>query len=92
MGIHAVSYYDEPDTHELVDVDYQCSYFCMTETLEKSDVGISLDTTNAGSVNTNDGGSISWGAWPCGEETDYDVHCSSCETLLWRGLQSEVAD
>lgn len=24
--------------------------------------------------------------WPCGSETDYDVYCAHCETLLWKGL------
>ena len=27
--------------------------------------------------------------WPCGSETDYDVSCSHCGTLLWRGLTTE---
>ena len=26
-------------------------------------------------------------AWPCGSETDYDVYCSNCDELLWRGLE-----
>ena len=25
--------------------------------------------------------------WPCGSETDYDVCCHHCGTLLWRGLE-----
>lgn len=25
--------------------------------------------------------------WPCGSETDYDVYCSNCNELLWRGLE-----
>ena len=28
-------------------------------------------------------------AWPGGMETDYDVHCSSCGDLMWKGLQSD---
>ena len=27
-------------------------------------------------------------AWPGGSETDYDVMCHHCGTLLWRGLSS----
>lgn len=28
-------------------------------------------------------------AWPGGMETNHDVYCDHCGTLLWRGLESE---
>jgi hypothetical protein len=90
VGIHAVSYYDEPDQHELVDIDYQCSYICMMDTL--TEAGVDTEGGLAGDVNLSEGGSISWGRFPGGEETSSDTYCSSCETLLWRGLESKVDD
>ena len=29
------------------------------------------------------------GAYPCGTETDYDVHCGNCGDLIWEGLEYE---
>src|SRR5271167_2705813 len=85
MGIHAVMYYEEPNGQELVDIDYQCGVDCMDETLIKHWVH------TAAICGTRDTaqGSISWGAWPCGSETDYDVYCSGCGDLLWKGMNSE---
>ena len=34
------------------------------------------------------GGDAYGHAWPGGSETDYDVMCHHCGTLLWRGLSS----
>jgi hypothetical protein len=91
MTTCAVSYYTEPDQRELVDIDYQCSVECMLSTIER-ETGL-RPTEFAGEANLpTDEGSISWGRWPGGAETDYDVHCSTCEDLLWRGLSSELAD
>lgn len=85
MHIHCVTYYEECDALELVDVDYQCSRGCMMSTIERETGHTGLDT--AGTLNLADGGSISWGAWPGGAETDYAVYCSACECKLWDGLQ-----
>jgi hypothetical protein len=87
MSTHVVSYCAEPDGRELVDVDYQCSRTCMLDTFH---IAAGFPTSDlAGTVNLPDGGSVSWGVWPCGSETDYDVYCSGCGVLLWHGLESE---
>jgi hypothetical protein len=62
MGIHCVTYYDEPDGMETVDVDYQCSASCMQSTIMRE---TGLVVTGAGTVNLEDGSSISYGAFPC---------------------------
>jgi hypothetical protein len=82
MRVHCVSYYDGPDATELVDVEYQCSYGCMVDTLAGEGI---VPEFPAGVVNQG-AASVSWGAWPCGTETDYDVHCSGCGALLWKAL------
>lgn len=84
MTVHCVSYYEEPNGFELIEVDYQCSAACMRSTLER-EVNVT-GAAPAGSLNLDDG-SVSWGAYPCGEETDYDVYCSACGDLLWHGLE-----
>jgi hypothetical protein len=87
MTIHVIHYYDEPDGLELVDVDYQCSRSCMLDQLA-DDYAIGDGAEHAGSLNLPADGSISWGAGPCGSETDYNVYCSNCGDLLWHGLES----
>jgi hypothetical protein len=86
MGIHAIYYYEEPEQRELVDIEYQCSALCMRDELEQIDDTL---TDSVGDANLPNNRSISWGATPGGSETDYDVHCSSCKELLWRGLSAE---
>lgn len=86
MGTHVVSYYDEPDAMELVDIDYQCSASCMRGTLLENGV---RNAEPAGTCNDREGGSISWGAWPGGAETDYAVFCSGCGDKLWDGMNDE---
>lgn len=92
MATCVINYYDEPDEHELNDVDYQCSALCMRETL--AECGVKTNEP-AGTVNMPDAedvpggaGSIGWGECPGGAETQSDVHCSGpgCGELLWRGL------
>ena len=34
------------------------------------------------------GGEAYGHAWPGGSETDYDVMCHHCGTLLWRGIST----
>lgn len=75
-----VSYNDQEGS--LVEVEYQCSEMCMYEQLKKLP-----DYKLGGRIDRYDGTSIDYGTWPCGSETDYDVHCSNCEQLLWKGLQ-----
>jgi hypothetical protein len=89
----AVSYYDQPDGFELVDVDYQCSISCMIATLAELPyaTAIRIDPGMAGTANLPLNGSVSWGAWPCGEETGADVFCSGCRELLWHGLEEDSA-
>jgi len=90
MAIHTVHYHDEPDGMELVDIDYQCSRACMVATIA-AETGQTV-TESAGMMNLSDGGSISWGAWPGGAETDYAVYCSGCGDHLWDGLQDDQTD
>jgi hypothetical protein len=112
MPTHCVSYHQEPDGAELVDIDYQCGYSCMIDTLAKNApyalaapvedktvtgwvAGILLGdtptpTAHAGTANSPDGGSVSWGACPGGAETDYAVYCSGCGDKLWSGLQDDA--
>lgn len=89
MATHTVHYHNEPDGMELVDIDYQCSRACMMDTLTAAGQTV---TESAGMMNLSDGGSISWGAWPGGAETDYAVYCSACECKLWNGLQDDDHD
>jgi hypothetical protein len=85
MTIHAVSYYTNPNTVNLMDIDYQCSWHCMDAQLIENGIH-TADIANYRNVDY--GGSISWGAYPCGSETDYDVYCSQCGDLLWYGMSS----
>ena len=105
MGIHAIFYNEEYDeefgAHELVDIDYTCSYICMTDVLAKvdkecNDLFMSAKhfedrglTVYSNSTTTT---AVEYGAWPGGSETDYDVSCAGCKTLLWHGLDCECAD
>lgn len=67
-----------------------CSRECMRLTLER----VGAIPRNGGlmvgaGTFTNVGGyDVSYGAWPGGAETDYDVYCSNgeCQELLWKGL------
>lgn len=83
MTTCVVNIYSEPGQHELDDTLYQCSIMCMRSAVE-TESGL-RDIEDAGEADTDDG-SISWGRLPGGAETQSDVHCSTCEDLLWRGL------
>ena len=87
MTIHVIHW--EDTTGDLVDIDYQCSWACMVEQLDNVDAIRELPTT-AGDFTTPTGVQGSYGAWPCGDETDYDVYCSNCEALLWKGLDNDT--
>jgi hypothetical protein len=89
MTTHVV--YHNAVNGDLVDIDYACSLRCMGDRLE--DIGIGVDgLPDNGSYTFPDGTSVDFGARPCGDETDYDVHCTSCDALMWRGLQSDHDD
>ena len=93
MGIHTIHYsevvnYDgTPEEGDLVDIDYFCSGICQDIVLTDllmfpEDAGI------AGKGPSADGATfLSWGGWPGGSETDYDVFCAACGCHLWHGLQ-----
>lgn len=88
MGTHVIYYCDDRDGREVTDVDYQCSYRCMLDTFTENNIDVDMV---AGIVNLPAGrGSVEYGECPGGSETDYDVHCSSCEALLWKGLESST--
>ena len=71
MHIHAISKNDSQG--DTVDMEYQCGTNCMETRLKELDDGQEPYNYEAG-------------AWPCGSETDHDVYCSNCNTLLWYGL------
>jgi hypothetical protein len=58
---------EDPNSGDLIDVNYYCSGQCYT-----------LST----------GGDAYGHAYPGGSETDYDVMCHHCGTLLWRGIST----
>lgn len=79
MRIHAIFYNDSKG--DLVDVEYFGSRVCMENKL--AELGIA-NSSPAGETSE-----FSWGRWPGGSETDYDVYCAGCGSLLWRGMMSE---
>ena len=81
MQIHTVQYKDS--LGDLVEVDYQCSADCMLATLRSVEIRMVKLADKSYDPRLN---GVSWGAWPGGSETDYDVHCSNCGELLWHGL------
>lgn len=96
MSIHTI-HYSEVNTYpdgveegDLVDISYQCSYSCMlTELMRESGCsGVDLPDGRAGLlIPAGSATAYSYGGWPCGSETDYDVHCGGCGVHLWHGLQ-----
>lgn len=71
---------------DLIDQDWFCCQTCLYESLEDR----SITPTPAGEHHYGTGlGSIDWGAYPCGTETDYNVYCSNCSTLMWYGLDND---
>ena len=70
----------EDNDGDLADVEYQCSPLCMFGRLEQ------MTIVHAGNY-AGELGPVSWGGCPGGAETDYDVYCSTCGSLLWEGLE-----
>lgn len=71
---------------DVIDVEYFCSWSCMSARLKKLGV---VHTCDPAAGQTRD---YSWGQWPGGAETDYDVRCASCDMLLWQGLENRAMD
>ncbi|MEU4534368.1 hypothetical protein AB0G15_05835 [Streptosporangium sp. NPDC023825] len=66
------------------DVRYFCSFDCMArKILEITGIAVS----DAGEHTDREGNTYSWGAWPGGSETNYDVWCVGCGDFLWHGLE-----
>jgi hypothetical protein len=95
MSIHAIHYSevndfgDGPEEGDLVDISYQCSYSCMlAELMRESGLsGVDLPDGRAGIViPAGSDTAYSYGGFPCGSETDYDVYCGNCGSHLWHGL------
>jgi len=64
------------DEHgDLIDVEYYCCHMCYAESRRELEAA---------------GVPLTGGGWPCGEETDYDVHCGRCGYLLWKGMESDA--
>lgn len=86
-AIHSVSIYEQPTCQTLVDVVWCDSAWCMGSVLDE--FRIYTDEAGIAGQRNTDNGSISWGPYPGGEETDYDVYCGGCDELMWEGLQVE---
>lgn len=67
---------------DVVDIHYFCSDFCMKSWLVEFGKAVEPVPTSG------ENGKYSWGAWPGGAETDYDVNCAQCHTHLWDGLET----
>lgn len=83
-------------TGDIVDVGYYCSLSCMyarlaIEEILAEDLGTFPDNYQSGisgeikTENIN----LSYGAWPGGSETDYDVCCETCLSVMWEGIKNE---
>ena len=83
MATYVISYYEEPDNQELVDIEYFDSYDCMERALRE----LKVFTANIAGERNLSTGSIGWGAWPGGAETDNSVYCGTCKSKMWSGLQ-----
>ena len=86
MSIHLITICEEPDGMEIIDLIWCCSQGCMFEELAKFDL-VSEPEELADIINLKSGGSVSYGAFPCGEESDSDTYCGHCEELISRGLE-----
>lgn len=86
MSTCSISFYNHPTCETLVDILWFDSYNCLDKVLQGR---FNVHTADiAGDCNLNNGGSVSWGYHPGGEETDYDVYCEECGELIWFGLQT----
>lgn len=88
MSIHAIHYND--DKGNLNSIDYFCDHHCMIHML--TDFGTDFEPFVAGEAPIDYGhakGTIEYGEWPGGEETDEDVYCAHCHDKLWNGIEAE---
>lgn len=95
MSIHVIDF--NAPNGDIVDREYLCSADCQYLTM----IGLANSDTawrglipeyHAGTQRAGNGDSIEYGAWPCGEETDYDVWCANCGDFLWHGLNCDCDD
>ena len=89
MNVHVIHYNDERG--DLVEIDWFCDHHCMIHVL--IDLGVEWEAYVADEKPINVGvchGTVSYGGWPGGEETDYDVFCAHCGEQLWSGLEVKV--
>ena len=83
MGIHLVSVCEEPDGEEMIAAIWCCSQHCMVNVL--AEFGVDFNKVEmAGIINLPDGRSLSYGGYPCGEESDYDAFCPCGELVRER--------
>jgi hypothetical protein len=89
MGIHVIDVNENADGTELVDHLHLCSDLCQRDALEilgaEPEFGAGLQVLPRG-------GSVSYGAYPGGCETDDDVWCVACGRFLWHGMNCECED
>ena len=79
--------------HDTHDVAYCCSRSCQTTVLTEAGFGDEQD--EAGSAIRLSGETnltADWGAYPCPDWPDYDVHCGGCEALLHEGTVGDAFD
>jgi len=84
MSIHLVTLYENSDCEEMIDAIWCCSQSCMADVLSEFNLNFA-ELELADTYNLPDGGSISWGQFPCGEESDVDTYCN-CGELVRKGL------
>ena len=87
MATYSVSIYDEPTCETLVDIAWCDSYECMDRILQDT---FHLHTAEIAGQRNIESMSISWGAYPGGEETDYDIYCAWCACFMWEGLRHGI--
>ena len=79
-----IDWYDEKGN--VLDIAYIDSITCMYEMFAGEDL---WPDDIAGTI-TYPEGSVDYGPWPGGDETDHDVHCATCGQLMWRGRSNET--
>lgn len=89
MGTHTIHVYTERGGETLIDVLYCDSYSCMEDVLDES-FNLKILPAAGECDMANGNGSLSWGPHPGGDETDSDVYCEWCHSLMWYGLQHGI--
>lgn len=90
MATYCLHIYEEKDQQELIDEVWFDHSSCLCEFLAKEFPKIDQsDDFDLNSSANLEKGSISWGNWPGGVETEEDVYCETCKELMWHGLEYE---